>query len=95
MSKQRIAESAPVAQPAPSDGPTRADHCPRVGRQVRRWRTDRAMTLAKVSEASGLNIGYLSQIENDKAVPSLEALASLATALDVPIGWFNGHPASA
>jgi transcriptional regulator with XRE-family HTH domain len=53
------------------------------------------MTLAKVSEASGLNIGYLSQIENDKAVPSLEALASLATALDVPIGWFNGHPASA
>jgi mannose-6-phosphate isomerase-like protein (cupin superfamily) len=66
----------------------RTPHCPRVGRQVRRWRTDRAMTLAMVSERSGLNVGYLSQIENDKAVPSLEALSSLAGALDVPIGWF-------
>lgn len=66
----------------------RGQHCPRVGRQVRRWRTDRTMTLADVSKRSGLNIGYLSQIENDKAVPSLEALASLAAALDVPIGWF-------
>ena len=46
------------------------------------------MTLARLSERSGLNVGYLSQIENDKAVPSLEALASLADALDVPIGWF-------
>lgn len=45
------------------------------------------MTLAKLSERSGLNVGYLSQIENDKAVPSLEALASVAAALDVPIGW--------
>jgi mannose-6-phosphate isomerase-like protein (cupin superfamily) len=46
------------------------------------------MTLAMVSERSGLNVGYLSQIENDKAVPSLEALASLAASLEVPIGWF-------
>jgi len=65
----------------------RSGRCPRVGRQVRRWRTDREMTLARLSERSGLNVGYLSQIENDKAVPSLEALASVAGALDVPIGW--------
>jgi mannose-6-phosphate isomerase-like protein (cupin superfamily) len=32
-------------------------------------------------------MGYLSQIENDKAVPSLEALASIAGALDVPVAW--------
>jgi transcriptional regulator with XRE-family HTH domain len=82
------------AQPASGQGPQatgaepRSAHCPRVGRQVRRWRTDRAMTLARVSERSGLNVGYLSQIENDKAVPSLEALSALAGALDVPIGWF-------
>ncbi|MBA3740119.1 MAG: helix-turn-helix transcriptional regulator, partial [Chloroflexi bacterium] len=30
----------------------------------------------------------LSQVENDKASPSLETLASLAGALDVPIAWF-------
>jgi len=35
-----------------------------------------------------LNIGYLSQVENDKASPSLETLAALAAALDVPIAWF-------
>src|SRR5690242_5778762 len=58
-----------------------------VGAEVRRWRRSRALTLAQVSEASGLNIGYLSQIENDKAVPSLEALAAIATALDVPAAW--------
>jgi len=61
---------------------------PAVGQQVRRWRTERGLTLAKVAEASGLNVGYLSQIENDKASPSLACLASLSSALDVPIAWF-------
>jgi mannose-6-phosphate isomerase-like protein (cupin superfamily) len=32
-------------------------------------------------------MGYLSQIENEKAMPSLEALASIASALDVPPAW--------
>jgi transcriptional regulator with XRE-family HTH domain len=61
---------------------------PAVGRQVRHWRTEAGLTLAQVAERSGLNIGYLSQIENDKASPSLESLASLAEAIDVPIQWF-------
>jgi len=59
-----------------------------VGRQVRRWRTERGLTLAVVAERSGLNVGYLSQIENDKASPSLGCLASLGAALDVPPAWF-------
>lgn len=61
---------------------------PAVGAQVKRWRTDRGMTLANVAEKTGLNIGYLSQIENDKASPSLTCLASIGEALDVPIAWF-------
>ena len=61
---------------------------PAVGRQVRRWRAERGLTLARVAEATGLNVGYLSQIENDKASPSLACLSSLATALEVPIAWF-------
>ena len=60
---------------------------PAVGAQVKRWRTERGLTLAKVAERSNLNIGYLSQIENDKASPSLACLSSLAGALDVPIAW--------
>jgi transcriptional regulator with XRE-family HTH domain len=61
---------------------------PRVGAQIRRRRVERNLTLAAVSERTGLNVGYLSQIENDKASPSLETLAALADALDVPIAWF-------
>jgi transcriptional regulator with XRE-family HTH domain len=58
-----------------------------VGREVRHWRKARTMTLAQVSEASGLNVGYLSQIENDKAVPSLDALVAIAAAIGVPPAW--------
>jgi transcriptional regulator with XRE-family HTH domain len=61
---------------------------PAVGAQVKRWRRERGLTLAAVAERSGLNVGYLSQIENDKASPSLACLASIGDALDVPIAWF-------
>ena len=61
---------------------------PAVGGQVKRWRRERGLTLATVAQRSGLNIGYLSQIENDKASPSLSCLASIGVALDVPIAWF-------
>jgi len=61
---------------------------PLVGSQIRRRRRERDLTLSGVAELTGLNIGYLSQVENDKASPSLETLASLAGALDVPIAWF-------
>jgi len=61
---------------------------PAVGSEVRRWRSERAMTLANVAERTGLNVGYLSQIENDKASPSLGCLAAIGQALDVPIAWF-------
>jgi transcriptional regulator with XRE-family HTH domain len=61
---------------------------PLVGARIRRRRQERGQTLAQVSDQTGLNIGYLSQVENDKASPSLETLAALAAALDVPIAWF-------
>ncbi len=61
---------------------------PSVGPQVKRLRLERSLTLSQVAERSGLNVGYLSQIENDKALPSLEALSSIGRALDVPIAWF-------
>ena len=58
-----------------------------VGREIRRWRLARGLTLARVAEHSGLNVGYLSQIENDKALPSLDALAAIAAAIEVPPAW--------
>jgi transcriptional regulator with XRE-family HTH domain len=61
---------------------------PAVGRQIRRWRADRGLTLARLAAAANLNVGYLSQIENDKASPSLACLSAIAGALDVPPAWF-------
>ena len=59
-----------------------------VGRQIRRWRVERGLTLARVAERSGLTVGYLSQVENDKASPSLAVLGQIADALDVSPAWF-------
>ena len=67
---------------------TRRPRRPLVGAEIRRWRGQRGLTLAQVAERSGLNVGYLSQIENDKASPSLEAMAAIGDALEVPIAWF-------
>ncbi len=61
---------------------------PLVGGRIRRRRRELGLTLAAVAERTHLNVGYLSQVENDKASPSLETLASLADAFDVPIAWF-------
>ena len=61
---------------------------PLLGCQIRRLRGDAGLTLADVAEETGLNVGYLSQVENDKASPSLETLAAVAEALDVPVTWF-------
>ena len=60
---------------------------PLVGAQIRRLRTDRGLTLAQVGELADLNVGYLSQVENDKASPSLETLAAIADVFEVPITW--------
>jgi len=71
-------------QPAPEERKARIA----VGSQIRRWRTARSRTLSQVAGATGLNVGYLSQIENDKASPSLAVLGLIADALDVPPAWF-------
>jgi transcriptional regulator with XRE-family HTH domain len=65
----------------------RARRRPLVGTQIRRLRNDRGLTLAQMGERTGLNVGYLSQVETDKASPSLETLAALADAFGVPISW--------
>jgi mannose-6-phosphate isomerase-like protein (cupin superfamily)/DNA-binding XRE family transcriptional regulator len=76
-----------VRNAPPTDSvPERVRPC--VGPQVRRLRKERELTLAQVAQRTGLNVGYLSQIENDKASPSLETLGALGAALDVPITWF-------
>lgn len=60
---------------------------PLVGARIRALRAERGLTLSQVGATADLNVGYLSQVETDKASPSLETLAALADALEVPITW--------
>ena len=79
---------ATTAETAQSPAADVSRRPPPVGRQIRRWRTDRGLTLSRLAAAANLNVGYLSQIENDKASPSLACLAAIAGALEVPAAWF-------
>lgn len=53
----------------------------RVGVAIRRRRRALELTLAVVSERSGLSVPFLSQVENERARPSLRSLEKVADAL--------------
>ncbi|CAL9337773.1 hypothetical protein SUDANB120_00203 [Streptomyces sp. enrichment culture] len=55
---------------------------PRVGAAVRRRRRALDLTLAAVAGRSGLSAPFLSQIENDRARPSMRSLQRIADALE-------------
>ena len=57
-----------------------------LGAQIRSLRKERALTLERLSELSGLSIGIVSQIERGRGNPSFATLVQLAHGLDIPIG---------
>ncbi|WP_341369003.1 XRE family transcriptional regulator [Yoonia sp. BS5-3] len=62
-----------------------------IGRVVRAQRRKQNITVADLSETTGLSIGMLSKIENGNTSPSLTTLQTLANALSVPItSFFRG-----
>ncbi len=65
-----------------------------LGRRLRALRRARDTTLAQVADETGFTTGYLSQIENGLAVPSLSALADIAAALGADVAaFFPAHDA--
>ncbi|NIZ08822.1 helix-turn-helix domain-containing protein [Pseudooceanicola sp. HF7] len=56
-----------------------------IGREVRAQRKHQRMTVAELSEKTGISAGMLSKIENGATSPSLSTLQALAHALGVPI----------
>ncbi len=66
-----------------------------IGREVRAHRHKQNITVAELSEATGLSIGMLSKIENGNTSPSLTTLQTLAHALSLPItAFFKGFEES-
>ncbi len=62
------------------------DRAPQIGAQLRAARQRQAMTLVRLSEATGLTKGFLSQVERDLTSPSVGTLLRVCAALDVPVG---------
>lgn len=57
----------------------------KLGEELRRIRTIKAISLRKIEEATGVSNAYLSQLENGKAEnPSPHILYKLSTFLEIP-----------
>ncbi|MGI6359194.1 MAG: helix-turn-helix domain-containing protein [Bacillota bacterium] len=56
-----------------------------LGEVVKEMRRKKQMTLQNLSEASGLSIALLSQLENDQANPTLSTLRKVAEALGMSV----------
>jgi transcriptional regulator with XRE-family HTH domain len=61
---------------------------PHVGRHIRDLRKQRGLTLAKLAEAAGVSVAFISLVERDRAQPSVKTLHAISRALDVTISWF-------
>lgn len=72
------AEALDIQPPAHND----------VGRDVRGLRKSRGLTLNELALKMGRSVGFVSQVERGISSPSIDDLRAIATALDVPIGWF-------
>jgi transcriptional regulator with XRE-family HTH domain len=57
-----------------------------IGRRLREARQQRRLTIDQVARATGLNRGFLSQVERDLATPSVASLLKICAALDIRIG---------
>ncbi|MCO6450771.1 MAG: cupin domain-containing protein [Caldilineales bacterium] len=66
-----------------------------VGLIAKEMRLQRGLTLEEVAERSGCTPGFLSQVERNKAVPSISLLYSLAKALDTQVTQFFPEPIKA
>lgn len=63
----------------------------RVAAWIRAYRLRRNLTLAQLSELSGVSIGHLSRLENGTRTPTVRLLLQLARALGVSVGELVGE----
>jgi transcriptional regulator with XRE-family HTH domain len=59
-----------------------------IGGRIRRARKSRGLTLLDLARKSGLTAGYISQLENNKGLPSVAAIFKIGNVLDCPLTFF-------
>lgn len=71
---------------------TNAREKPAIGSAVRHRRKQLNMTMKDLAAATGLSVGFISQVERNLTSPSLSSLASIARVLKADIGYFMDVP---
>jgi transcriptional regulator with XRE-family HTH domain len=71
--------------------PDLLDDDQRIAAFIRSYRLRRNLTLAQLSELSGISIGHLSRLENGGRTPTVRLLLQLARALGVSLGALVGE----
>ena len=79
-----------VAEPLETK-PDPTDDDQRIAAFIRSYRLRRNLTLAQLSELSGISIGHLSRLENGGRTPTVRLLLQLARALGVSLGALVGE----
>ncbi|HYL91837.1 MAG TPA: helix-turn-helix transcriptional regulator [Alphaproteobacteria bacterium] len=59
-----------------------------IGETIRGYRLQKGMSQGDIEKRTGLLRCYLSRVENGHTVPSLDTLAKIAGAMEVPLGQF-------
>ncbi len=65
----------------------------KIGTTIRAFRLQRGLSQGDIEKKTGLLRCYLSRVENGHTVPSLDTLAKIAQALDLPIAQFFAEDA--
>jgi transcriptional regulator with XRE-family HTH domain len=60
----------------------------KIGTTIRGYRLQKGLSQGDVEKRTGLLRCYLSRVENGHTVPSLDTLAKIASALDLPLAQF-------
>lgn len=63
-----------------------------IGETIRNFRLQKSMSQGDIEKRTGLLRCYLSRVENGHTIPSLDTLAKIATAMDLPLAQFFGAP---
>ena len=61
-----------------------------IGETIRNYRLQRGMSQGDIEKRTGLLRCYLSRVENGHTIPSLDTLAKIATAMEMPLAQFFG-----
>ena len=59
-----------------------------IGETIRNYRTQKGMSQGDIEKRTGLLRCYLSRVENGHTIPSLDTLAKITQAMEVPLGQF-------